>query len=104
MLKADIEDLFDRVKVGTPVRIYYQPVLLAVDNKAVWLSIYPDIYGRHYDYRAAVKQLATQAGVADRVSDEAVEKALEHKDGMFADVAVTSQVAPTPTAGTSAEP
>lgn len=99
MLRHDVEDLYNRVEVGTPVRVYYQPVKLAVDNKAVWLSIYPDIYETGYDYKAAVRRLAEQAQVAERVDWKAVDKALTEKDGLFADVAVTSQ--PTPTPGVS---
>jgi L,D-transpeptidase ErfK/SrfK len=104
MLKPDIEDLFDRVEVGTPVRVYYQPVFLAVAERAVWISVYPDLYELGYDYRAAVRQLAERAQVADRISWPAVEKALKVKDGLFSDVALASQVSPTPAPRPTATP
>ena len=58
-LRADIEDLYDRVNVEhLPVHVMYQPVLLAVDRRSIWLSAYPDYYQRGFDFRTAVKSLA----------------------------------------------
>ena len=85
-LRDDIEDLYDRVRVGMPVRVIYQPALLAVDRRSVWVSVYPDYYSLGYDYRAAIKQLAKKAGVLDQIHWPAVEKALKDKDGILVDV------------------
>lgn len=85
-LKADIIDLFDRVAVGTPVHVTYQPVLLGTDDKTVWLSAYPDFYRRGIDYRAQVKAQAAALGVLPRLSWKAVEKALALKDGIPVDI------------------
>lgn len=42
----DIRDLFDRVLVGTPVRIVYEPVLIASDaDGRTWVEAHPDAYG-----------------------------------------------------------
>jgi L,D-transpeptidase ErfK/SrfK len=86
MNNADVEALFDRVEKGTPVRITYQPVKLAVDRKSVWLQVFPDFYHQGYDYRAAVKALAAKANVQGRLDGPAVEKALAAKDGLLVDV------------------
>lgn len=96
MRKADVVDLYDRVEVGTPVRVYYQPLMLAVDVKAIWISVYPDIYDQHYNYKAALKHLAEQAQVTDRIDWKAVDRALEIKDGILSDVATTSQPSAVP--------
>jgi L,D-transpeptidase ErfK/SrfK len=95
-LRPHIEDLYDRVHVGTPVRVLYQPVLLAVDKKAVWLSVYPDIYKLDYDFKDMVKTLAAEAGVSGRIDWQAVDKVVQVADGIVTDVAVGSQPSPTP--------
>jgi L,D-transpeptidase ErfK/SrfK len=83
---ADIKDLYDRVWVGTPVRVVYQPVLLAVDARGVWLSAYPDIYEARFDYRAAVRALARDAGASARLDWRRVTAALASRDGIVRDV------------------
>lgn len=93
-LNAHITDLYDRVSLGTPVRVYYQPVLLSVDHDAVWLSAYPDVYGRDIDYRAAVNSLAETARVGDRLDWKRIEEALARKDGIVTDVTLKASPAP----------
>ena len=41
-------DLFDKVRVGFPVRIEYEPVKIGRDseNGSLYLSVFPDVYGR----------------------------------------------------------
>lgn len=93
-LKADIEDLYDRVEVGTPVHVVYQPVVMANNLGAMWLSAFPDFYERHVDYRATVKQLAGPAyGTLDL---HKVEQWLRAKDGLVHNV---SRIAPNPATG-----
>jgi len=40
--------LFEKVKVGTPVKIIYEPVKIGYDpaNKRLFMEVYPDIYGK----------------------------------------------------------
>jgi L,D-transpeptidase ErfK/SrfK len=83
---ADIKDLYERVWVGTPVRVVYQPVLLAADARGVWLSAYPDIYEAGFDYRAAVRALARDAGALPRLDWRRVAAALAARDGIVRDV------------------
>jgi hypothetical protein len=42
----DIARLFDRVTVGRPGRILYEPVLLAALDDAVCLEVHRDVYER----------------------------------------------------------
>ncbi|MBC7541880.1 MAG: L,D-transpeptidase [Candidatus Sericytochromatia bacterium] len=87
MLNQDVEALFEQVKVGTPVRVYYQPVLMAVEPTHVWMSVYPDTYKLRPDVRKMAHDLATQSKVSDRIDWALVEKALTVKDGIVVDVA-----------------
>ncbi|WP_425057681.1 L,D-transpeptidase family protein [Sporomusa carbonis] len=46
MYEEDVEELFDLVNYGTPVRVTYDRVKVRVNTKGqVLLAIYPDIYG-----------------------------------------------------------
>jgi L,D-transpeptidase ErfK/SrfK len=85
-LAHDIQDLYTRVGVGTPVQVLYQPVLLAVDRDTVWMSAYPDIYRKRFNYKAAVATLANWAGVGDRINWKAVTTAAREQDGMLVDI------------------
>jgi L,D-transpeptidase ErfK/SrfK len=103
-LRPHIEDLYDRVSVGTPVRVLYQPVLLAVDVKAIWLSVYPDVYETDYDFKGTVSTLARQAGVSGRIHWPSVEKAIQAADGIVVDVAIGSVASPKPKPAATARP
>ncbi len=63
----DIAWLYPRVQVGTPVRIIYEPVLLAVVDGEVFLEVHPDVYGRADEPRRVARSLAAGAGVTARV-------------------------------------
>lgn len=95
-LRDDIEDLYDRVRLGTRVNVVYQPVTLAVEGRSVWLSVYPDYYNLGYDYKAAVRQLAREAGVSGRIVAASLERALRDRDGILVDIA-SPLPTPTPT-------
>jgi L,D-transpeptidase ErfK/SrfK len=85
-LRHDIVDLFDRVEIGTPVHVVYQPVLLAADARGIWLSVYPDIYKQNFDCEGAVLALARRAGVASRLNWKSVRQLIREADGIVADV------------------
>ena len=92
--EADIKDLYDRVWIGTPIRVVYQPVLLAADQGSVFMSAYPDIYKSGYDYRGAVRALASQAGVLGSVDWGRANAAIGRKDGILRDVGPGHGVVP----------
>lgn len=93
-LAHDIQDLYERVAVGTSVHVVYQPVMLAADRETIWMSAYPDIYRKRFDYRAAVRQLASWAGVEDRINWKAVAKAAREQDGMLVDIGLVPSGTP----------
>ncbi|MDB5100892.1 MAG: hypothetical protein JWM80_5313 [Cyanobacteria bacterium RYN_339] len=83
---GDIKDLYERVYVGTPVRVVYQPVVMGVDEQSIWLQVYPDIYKKGFDYKGSVAALAKLAGLQDRVNWAAVARAVARHDGIIANV------------------
>lgn len=95
---GDIRDLFDRVSVGTPVRIVYQPVTLAADRHGVWVTAYPDVYGRGFDYPGAVRELASAAGALERVDWAIATAALRRRNGILTNVAKAGSRVPEPVA------
>jgi L,D-transpeptidase ErfK/SrfK len=76
----DIERLFPRVDVGTPVDFTYQRVKAGQLDGATYVEVHRDIYG--YDrsptkaMRAALKRYKVQDGVDQRLVDEAIEGSL----------------------------
>jgi lipoprotein-anchoring transpeptidase ErfK/SrfK len=83
---SDIKDLYDRVSIGTPIRVVYQPVVLGVDNESIWLQVYPDIYKHHFDYHGSVASLARLTGLQDRVNWAAVAAAVAHPNGIITNI------------------
>jgi L,D-transpeptidase ErfK/SrfK len=70
MFEEDVEELFDVVPYGTPVRVTYDRVKVLVDSQGeVSVGVYPDIYGyRQVTAAEVVKRLAA-VGLAGFVSD-----------------------------------
>jgi L,D-transpeptidase ErfK/SrfK len=109
MLDPHLKDLYSRVRVGMPVYVVYQPVLLATNAQGIWLSAYPDIYALKPDRLGTVRRLATLAGVLNRVDWKAVDMVLQRSDGMVVNVATAGgplQLKPSakPTARPTATP
>lgn len=46
MHDADVKYLFEHVDYGTPVFVYYDRVLLDKIDNNIYLTVYPDVYGR----------------------------------------------------------
>ena len=82
MLEKDVEALFDLVKVGTPVEITYNRVVVEkmADNTVVYY-IYPDGYGWQKLSVEDVNKWLAGYGVANFVSNEDIEKKINDSDG-----------------------
>lgn len=101
----DIKDLYERVWIGTPIRVVYQPVVVAVGQGSVWMSAYPDLYKKGFDYRGTLQALAAQAGVSGLIDWNKANYALARKDGILRDVGPGSGVTPIEyEAGTQRQP
>lgn len=82
MHEKDVEALFDMVKIGTPVEITYNRVVVEkmADNTVVYY-IYPDGYGWQNLGVEDVNKWLAGYGVANFVSNEDIEKKINDSDG-----------------------
>ena len=75
--------LFDRVVVGTPGQIVYEPILLGTVGGDIFLEVHRDIYRQlPHDPRAHVRALADEAGLAGDIDWEAADAAMEARRGI----------------------
>lgn len=75
-------ELFDKVTVGMPVRIEYQPVKLGYDeeNGGVCLVVFPDVYGQG-DLLQTARDLLRARGLLRLVDEEWLEKTVARASG-----------------------
>jgi len=91
----NIASLYQKVPIGTPVRIIYEPVLLArLPDGNYYLEIHPDIYAKAGDPVAAVQQMAATAGGDSMIDWQEVRKAIRERRGLAENVSLPT--APTP--------
>jgi L,D-transpeptidase ErfK/SrfK len=83
----DLAELFPKVTVGTPVRIIYEPVLLAhLDDGRIFVEANPDIYGLAPHAPDELQALAVSSHISNMIDWQRVKEALERKDGVAHDV------------------
>ena len=83
----DIAALYDMVKKGTPGRLVYQPVLLAVvDDGRILLEVQPDIYEKGINPAQTVRELAEANGLSPDINWPLVEEAIAAQDGLAREV------------------
>ena len=82
MLESDVEALFDLVKIGTPVEITYNRVVVEklADNNVVYY-IYPDGYGWQNISVADVNKWLAGYGVSGFVTNDEIEAKINASDG-----------------------
>lgn len=82
MREQDVEELFDLVKVGTPVEITYNRVVVEqTPDKTVAYYIYPDGYNRQELTPAMVSEWLSGYGVSAFEKDEDIAKKIAASDG-----------------------
>jgi len=75
------------VTVGTPVRIIYEPVLLAhLDDGRIFVEANQDIYGLAPHALDDLQTLAVSSHISNLIDWQRVREALERKDGIARDV------------------
>jgi len=75
------------VIVGTPVRIIYEPVLLAhLDDGRIFVESNPDIYGLAPHALDDLQALAVSSHISNMIDWQRVKEVLERKDGLVRDV------------------
>jgi L,D-transpeptidase ErfK/SrfK len=96
MHAGDIEDLFSKVAVKTPVNVIYQPVLMAIADNGVFVEAHPDVYRKGGDSVGALRRIATEAGVADKIDWAVVTQVVGKREGVARPVMKTTTPAPSP--------
>ncbi|WP_324780931.1 L,D-transpeptidase family protein [Thiobacillus sedimenti] len=83
----DIAELFAHVAVGTPGRLIYQPVLLAVlDDGRILLEVHRDIYRQGIDPARVVRDLAEANGLSQAIDWPKVDAVIAAQDGLAEEV------------------
>jgi L,D-transpeptidase ErfK/SrfK len=83
----DIAALYDMVKKGTPGRLIYQPVLLAVvDGGRIMLEVNPDIYEKGNNPAQTVRDMAEANGLSQDINWPLVEEVIAAQEGIAREV------------------
>jgi L,D-transpeptidase ErfK/SrfK len=87
MLPDEISQLYPQIAVGTPVKIIYRPLKLALTQEGrIFLEANPDIYGRKLNDLEYVKELAQHYRFTDRIDWDKVRPILKAREGIAQDV------------------
>ena len=101
MLPHEIEQLFPQVEVGTPVKIIYRPIKLALTPQGrVYLEAIPNIYQWELHPLEWVKDMAEYYQIADRIDWNKVPPILKARSGLAQDI-TKSPADPIPAAAPS---
>jgi L,D-transpeptidase ErfK/SrfK len=104
MLPKEIEQLFPQVQVGTPVKIVYRPIKIAVTPQGrVFLEANLNIYQWELKGQEYVKDMADYYEISDRIDWSKVPAILKKRDGVARDITKAPDP-PTPATATSSVP
>jgi L,D-transpeptidase ErfK/SrfK len=96
MLPDEIAKLFPQIELGTPVKIIYQPLKLALTPQGrVYLESNSNIYHWELHSMKWVKAMAEYYKIADRIDWQKVQHFLKIRDGVARDI-TKEPVAPPP--------
>ncbi len=107
MLPKEIAELFPQIKVGTPVKILYLPIKVALTSQGkIYLEVNPTIYQKELHGLEYVQGLAQEYQLQDRLDWDKVKKILKAREGIAQDVSkeTPSPVAPGLIPGNPANP
>ncbi len=98
MLPSEIPQLFAQIKVGTPVKIIYRPIKLAVNPEGrVYLEVHPNIYQWEFNPKEYIQDMAEYYQISDRIDWDKVPAILKAKEGIAQEV-TKGRPAPLPAA------
>ncbi|MDD2901635.1 MAG: L,D-transpeptidase [Syntrophales bacterium] len=87
MLPNEIAKLFPQVALGTPVKIIYRPVKMALTPQGrIFLEAHPNVYRKEMDYMDVVMDLAEKNHLVGRINWKLVPKILKAKEGIAQDI------------------
>lgn len=82
----NVEELFAQIDLGMAGSIIYSPLLLTELGGRIFIEVHPDIYSQVDVSLAALKQLAQDAMLSDRIDWLRAAEVLMLKDGVARDV------------------
>ena len=89
LMPEDIASLFEEVPIGTPVKIVYEPVLLArLPDGALYLEVHPDVYRKAGYPLEAIKRMAEATGADSMIDWQEVRRAVREKRGLAENVSL----------------
>jgi L,D-transpeptidase ErfK/SrfK len=87
MLPDDIAELYPQVAIGTPVKIIYRPIKMALARQGrIYLEVHANIYRHALDPQGWVEEVARIHGLRDRIDWDRVTSILKAKDGIAYEV------------------
>jgi len=93
MKEENVEELFELVKYGTPVKITYDRIKIKVDSKGqATLGIYPDVYGRKGVSLVEVNDKLAEMGIRGFASEEFLRGIINESVGIQAPFATLHQI------------
>ena len=82
MYEPDVEELFELVKIHTPLQISYERVKVGLDSEnRAYLAVYPDVYGRQYVTVKDVRDKLHPHGWNSWVQDSVIRNLIDASDG-----------------------
>lgn len=83
MYPASAHELFDKVEVGMPVRIEYEPVKVGRDEEtgALFLSVYPDVYNQ-IPLAGETQRVLDKAGLTELIPEPQTQKLIADRQGL----------------------
>jgi L,D-transpeptidase ErfK/SrfK len=100
MLPDEIAKLFPQIAVGTPVKIIYRPIKMALTHQGrIFLEAHPNIYRWKIDPLVLVRETAQKYQLENRIDWSLVPKILKAKEGIAQDI---TKEPPEPRATTAA--
>lgn len=98
----DIAELFGRVAVGTPGAIVYRTALLAaLPDGRIFVEIDRDAYRRAQEPFAALRTLADERGLSERIDWGKVRQIARDQDGLAREVGLPAPAIAAPAAGSA---
>lgn len=84
MRPNDVHIFFDLVRVGMPVYLIYEPVLIGQDpaTKIIYMSVFPDNYSRVKNYYDEAMQKLAYHGISEIVDKNTIRRAVIDKKGI----------------------
>ncbi len=87
MLTEDIEDLYERLKPGLPIKIVYEPLKMAVTaDQKVFLEAHPNTYQKNISYWTKAQELASWHQIGNQINWARVQEVLQERNGIAEEV------------------